>query len=274
MPGEAEWAKRRAKRRKRVGLLDAEHAAARREVAKQRGRYKAHRAGIARLRETPEAERTPEWERRMADHERLRDQARKELLAAQRDVDEARDKLRAARALLAQATRKLRQLRKPKLKVYSRAEWGALPPRGSYSRNAGIHTQVLHHTAMPTPSASNTLAEDCAVMREIQRIHFANGWTDIAYHRVALPSGRIFEGRPSWAIGAHVLNHNTGTVGISCAGNYEASAVPPALVPAAAKAASGLPGSSARMVGHYQLGPTACPGKNLKPKVGEIARRR
>lgn len=269
------WERRKAKRQKKVGLFSKEHRQAIAERRKLNRRVKDNDRTVQRLDKIPAARRTDAEQKKLDDARADRERAQKALLAAQHDVDEARDSLRHWKGLLARAVKKLAQLRKPKAgKVYSRSEWGARPPRGSYSRNAAIHTQVLHHTAGPTPSASNTAAQDAEHMRWLQNLHFANGWSDIGYHRVVMPSGRIFEGRPSWAIGAHVLGHNTGTVGVSCAGNYESATPSRALLAGAARALGGLPGSGARLVGHFQLGQTACPGKNLKPKIGEIASRR
>jgi hypothetical protein len=131
---------------------------------------------------------------------------------------------------------------------------------------------VIHHTVYTFATGPDaTVSDEAAAMRQIQAGHFARGFTDIGYHRVVFPSGRIWEGRPAWAIGAHVLNHNTGSVGVSCQGNYETQSPTPALIAAAHKAFEGLPGSGAPLYGHYQLQATACPGRNLKPKIGAIA---
>ncbi len=58
-------------------------------------------------------------------------------------------------------------------------------------------------------------------MREIQRWHFERGWATVGYHFVVSPSGRIFHGRPVDRLGAHVLGHNLGTVGISLMGHFD-----------------------------------------------------
>jgi hypothetical protein len=42
-----------------------------------------------------------------------------------------------------------------------------------------------------------------------------NGWSDIGYHYLMDALGRLYEGRPTWAMGAHVLGQNSNRVGIN-----------------------------------------------------------
>ena len=100
-----------------------------------------------------------------------------------------------------------------------RAQWKALPPRAAFDK----HTPrffTMHHTASHYPK---TLAESVAEIQFIQDFHQSGrGWNDIGYHFLIDPLGNIFEGRPIGVIGAHVKNRNTGNVGISIMGNYQA----------------------------------------------------
>lgn len=177
-------------------------------------------------------------------------------------LDKLADRIKGLRARI--------RRRRHRGKVYTRAEWGAAPPRGSYARNPGVTKRVMHHTAYTALSPQATVSEEAAKMRTIQAGHFARGMTDIAYHRVVFPSGRIYEGRPEWAIGAHTLNENTGSVSVSADGNYEVTVPTEALVRAAREAFEGMPGANTTLYGHYQLGPTACPGKHLKARLNDI----
>jgi len=122
---------------------------------------------------------------------------------------------------------------------------------------------------MPTLSPSATVDEEKQRMRDLQRIHQGQGWTDIGYALVCFPSGRIYEGRPAWAVGAHTLGHNTGYAGWSADGNYETSEPTPELLDACHRARVALGVADKPLFGHYQLGPTACPGRHLKPHLGE-----
>lgn len=166
------------------------------------------------------------------------------------------------------AIKKLRRLIKVERathKVYSRKEWGAAPPRGSYTPQTTLKAGVQHHTAMPTMSAKATVAEEKARMRQLQAIHLGQGWTDIGYALVCFPSGRIYEGRPAKYVGAHTLGHNTGYAGWSLDGNYDEDKPTPAAVKACHQCRKILKVADKPLYGHYELGATACPGKYLKP---------
>lgn len=153
--------------------------------------------------------------------------------------------------------------------IIPRSRWGAAPPNGGYTRQGRLVAGVQHHTAMPTLPADATVAEECARMRQLQAIHQGQGWTDIGYALVCFPSGRIYEARPAWAIGAHTLNNNTGKAGWAADGNYETSIPTPELIEACHRARVALGVGDKPLYGHYQLGATACPGKNLKPHLNK-----
>lgn len=53
---------------------------------------------------------------------------------------------------------------------------------------------------------------------DIDRWHRAKGWFAIGYHYVIRRDGTLEVGRPEDVVGAHVLNHNSNTVGICLAG--------------------------------------------------------
>lgn len=171
----------------------------------------------------------------------------------------------------AKAVRFLRGLirKEQAVRVIPRSEWGAAPPRGGYVRQGTLVAGVQHHTAMPTLPADATVAEECQRMRDLQRIHQGQGWTDIGYALVVMPSGRIYEGRPAWAVGAHTLGHNTGYAGWAADGNYELDKPTPQLIAGCCRARQLLGVADKRLYGHYQLNPTACPGRHLKPHLGK-----
>jgi hypothetical protein len=72
---------------------------------------------------------------------------------------------------------------------------------------------TLHHTFIsPTLSTSATQAEEVQRMRDIYRSHVqGNGWSDIGYHYIVMPSGRIYSARSETKRGAHdVVNDGIG----------------------------------------------------------------
>ena len=78
---------------------------------------------------------------------------------------------------------------------------------------------VVHHSAYPS-SRIRTREAEARHVREIQRWHVDRGFLTIGYHFVIAPSGRIYAGRPVDRIGANVLGHNRGTVGICLMGDF------------------------------------------------------
>lgn len=170
----------------------------------------------------------------------------------------------------AKAVRYLRKLirHEHSTRIISRVEWGAAPPNGGYSRQGTLIAGVQHHTAMPTLPADATAEQEKQRMRDLQRAHQGQGWTDIGYALVVFPSGRIYEGRPAWAVGAHTLGHNTGYAGWSADGNYEVDEPTAALIEGCHRARVALGVADKPLYGHFQLNPTACPGQHLKPHLG------
>lgn len=194
---------------------------------------------------------------------------RARVLAKDHFIDERLDTLRDARARIARTRKRLARLRRQGApgRVITRSEWGAAAPRGSYAAQTALSAGVLHHTAYPALPASASIAQEAARMREIQRGHFARGFTDIGYCRVVFPSGRIYEGRPPQYVGAHTLNYNTGYAGWSIDGNYESDAPTAAALAAAKAIRADLGLTNKHLYGHFELGSTLCPGANLKPRL-------
>lgn len=115
---------------------------------------------------------------------------------------------------------------------------------------------VLHHAAIKTASAE-----------DIHRAHLQrdNGtWAGIGYHLYIRKDGSVHEGRPLWASGAHVLNHNYHTVGVCVEGNYDVETVMPAAqLNAVREALRYLKGlyPNAAIKCHRDMQATACPGR-------------
>ena len=173
-----------------------------------------------------------------------------------------------------QAVKKLNRLiaaerkRRNLAKVYTREEWGAKDPNGSFARQTTLKAGVQHHTAMPTLPADASVADEKARMRDLQGIHqVTNGWTDIGYALVCFPSGRIYEGRPAKFVGAHTLGHNTGYAGWSLDGNYETDKPTKAAIKACHRCREILGVADKPLYGHFELNATSCPGKHLKPHL-------
>ena len=125
---------------------------------------------------------------------------------------------------------------------------------GGLSARQATNAIVLHHAAVETASAE-----------DIDRIHKGNGWIGIGYHFYVRKNGEVHRGRPEWAAGAHVLNHNGHTIGVCAEGNYEVEENMPtaqlvALRELVALLQEKYPGIDVKQHKNYMA--TACPGIN------------
>ena len=123
---------------------------------------------------------------------------------------------------------------------------------GLTKRNRTTHI-VLHHAS----------ASKCNV-NDVHRWHTEKGWSGIGYHFFVDKNGHIYEGRPLDTIGAHCSGHNQSTIGICAEGQIETETMTASQKKAIAELLNYVQGvyPKAVIVGHRELKPTACPGKN------------
>ena len=128
-----------------------------------------------------------------------------------------------------------------------------LPTNGSFSRRNKTDEIILHHA-----EASRASVE------EVNRWHLERGWTGIGYHFYIRKDGRIYRGRPEWAVGAHAQGHNSRSVGICVEGSYMTETMPKAqfdaLVGLVREEMAMYPG--AKVLRHRDVNSTDCPGDN------------
>lgn len=84
-----------------------------------------------------------------------------------------------------------------------------------YSTSRAMDTIVIHCSA--TKEGKDYTIED------IKKWHLQRGFNDIGYHFVIKLDGTIEIGRPLDKIGAHVTNHNTGSIGICYIGGLSSN---------------------------------------------------
>ena len=92
-----------------------------------------------------------------------------------------------------------------------------LPTNGSFKRRNSTDEIILHHA-----EASRASVE------EVNRWHLERGWTGIGYHFYIRKDGKVYRGRPEWAVGAHAQGHNSRAIGICCEGSYMRETMPAA----------------------------------------------
>jgi len=94
-------------------------------------------------------------------------------------------------------------------------------------------------------------------MRTIQAYHMSQGWADIGYHFVVMPSGRVYEGRGHGVVGAHCPGHNT-EPGVCVPGTYDTHLPTPQALASLLELARHL--GKTTLYGHREGYPTSCPG--------------
>jgi len=158
-------------------------------------------------------------------------------------------------------------------KIISRDEWNANPPKCNFNKQPYYNIITIHHTA-----TSNNYNDSFKIVKSIQIYHQENNnWCDIGYHFLIDRWGNIFEGRPLWAVGAHVAKHNMGNIGISLIGNFEEQPPSNASIKALIDIISWLVYkyniSLNNIKGHRDFANTLCPGKYLYNLIPEIRRK-
>jgi hypothetical protein len=112
-------------------------------------------------------------------------------------------------------------------KIIPRSTWGASPPKSTPSKvswHKGIEVWV-HHSEYFTLGIGENRNNEYKRMQEIQNLHqrakpAGRGWSDIGYHYIIMPSGRIYEGRGKGVIGSHCSGQNS-EPGICFDGKYD-----------------------------------------------------
>lgn len=114
---------------------------------------------------------------------------------------------------------------------------------------------MIHHTAHPTWDIHDT-----------HKYHRdTNKWVGIGYNFFINPDGSVFEGR-GFNIGAGATGYNSNSIHVCFAGNFEKTK------PTATQLKNGkelikylltLVPNNVQIIGHKDIGKTACPGKNF-----------
>ena len=129
-----------------------------------------------------------------------------------------------------------------------------LPTNGGFSPRGKTDEIILHHAEAKSAS-----------VEDINRWHIERGWAGIGYHFYIRKDGRVYRGRPEWAVGAHALGHNARAIGICCEGAYMTETMPAAQLAALRALIRELmakyPG--AKLLRHCDVNSTDCPGKNF-----------
>lgn len=177
----------------------------------------------------------------------------------------------------------------PRPAIVSRAGWGADESWRNCTSDIDdtIKGAVVHHTAGSNDYSASASA---SVIRGIYAYHTKTlGWCDIGYNFLVDKYGKTYEGRSGGMYlpvhGAHATSWNTNTVGVSIMGNFETATPSAAVMESVSKvlawkleanyrnpkAKVTLAGKSVYTIfGHGDVMSTACPGKNVRSRMGAL----
>ncbi|MFC5744985.1 peptidoglycan recognition family protein [Actinomadura rugatobispora] len=173
----------------------------------------------------------------------------------------------------------------PPLRVHTRAQWKAVPPR----RRAQVLSRapdriVVHHTATPN-SKDYSVAHAYQLSRQIQGFHMnTRRWDDAGQQLTISRGGHVMEGRNGslaairagrHLVGAQALHHNSHTIGIENEGTYSQAAVPARLWSSLVETCAWLCTEYRldpfrAIVGHRDLVATDCPGDVFYARLPEL----
>lgn len=180
---------------------------------------------------------------------------------------------------------------RPNTTTRSRASWRATETDATWSLpRISPRGVVVHNTA---GTNSYTRAQVPAILRGIQRFHVRDrGWSDIGYNVLVDRYGRVWEGRRGGFTTPHQGAHAAGVNGTYLGISYMGDTSPKPATTAGVNAIVDLIGwASARygfsttgslwvnglkkpaVAGHYQVGNTDCPGRDLAAKLPSIRSR-
>lgn len=135
-------------------------------------------------------------------------------------------------------------------------------------------TEIIVHSSA-TPEGAHFTVE------EIDRWHRRRGWRCIGYHYVVYLDGSIHLGRPVEEMGAHcpANKHNYHSIGVCYIGGTEKNGHTPkdTRTPAQKEALRALLGllkaayRNARIYGHRDFMPTACPSFDARKEYEDIS---
>ena len=178
----------------------------------------------------------------------------------------------------------------PEPRIYSRSQWGADERLRDPSslRYGEVHAGFVHHTV----NANAYDREDVpAILRGIYAYHTRSlGWSDVGYNYLVDRFGRIWEGRYGGVdrpvVGAHTLGYNDDAFAMSAIGNFETARPSEPMLRAYQRlfawklSVHGVRADDGRqwvssdwfpaVNGHRDAGQTACPGRYLYERIGDI----
>ncbi len=162
----------------------------------------------------------------------------------------------------------------------SRALWAKAPPDyADLNPMLPITAITVHHDGLDDVIYATDTRTMAARIEHYRVGHRGKGWADIGYHLVIDRAGTLWQGRSIRYQGAHVKNHNEGNIGVLVMGNFERQQPTAEQMKTLERVLRELKRTykvQTKGVYTHREWPdaeTACPGKNLQPKVTALRTR-
>lgn len=158
--------------------------------------------------------------------------------------------------------------------IFGRSTWGARYADGDLDLHGPALEVFVHHTVTATLSPNASPDKEREQMRTIEGIGQSRFGTGISYNVLIFPSGRAYRG-VSWdRRGTHTGGRNSTARSLSFAGNYDTNEPTDAAIATAAEIYEAGKGvwwrEGAPLRGHREVSQTACPGRHLYARIGDI----
>ncbi|MFA9479123.1 peptidoglycan recognition family protein [Phycisphaerales bacterium AB-hyl4] len=163
------------------------------------------------------------------------------------------------------------------LNAVARSRWASAGPVTSrVNPMNGVSRITVHHEGW-TSFWDNGEASTAERIERIRNVHVRDrGWGDIGYHYIIDRSGRIWQGRAIGYQGAHVGGANENNLGIMLLGNFDQQSPTDVQLDRLVSSLRSLMRThnvaNHRVYTHQELSPSACPGRNLQPRMVSLRR--
>lgn len=158
--------------------------------------------------------------------------------------------------------------------IYSRGQWGARYQDGDLTLSGPADEVFVHHSVTALLPVYASPDEERQQMRALESIGQSRFGTGISYNVVIFPSGRAYQGVSFNRRGTHTGGRNSTTRSLCFAGNFEKTVPSDAALSTAAQIFQEGKGkywrTGAPLRGHRDVSSTACPGKYLYARIGQI----
>lgn len=158
------------------------------------------------------------------------------------------------------------------LRAIPRSRWASTGPVGNrVNPMNGVQRITIHHEGWTSfwHTDQNATADR---IEQIRNIHVRDrGWGDIGYHYIIDRAGQIWQARPIAYQGAHVAAQNEHNIGVMLLGNFDQQTPSAAQIDCLVTSLRTLMHThrvpTHRVYTHQELSPSACPGRNLQPRI-------